>query len=60
MVLSVDNSLGEAGGRISNMATRYASAGALTLKVCLCDYKYIKKSKKSPLYIYSDFFFYRK
>lgn len=52
--MSVDLSLGEAGDRISNMATRYVSAGASTLKVCACDYEYIRKREKEiPLCIYS-------
>lgn len=51
--MSVDNSLGEAGDRISNMATRYVSAGASTLKVCACDYECISiREKEIPLYIY--------
>lgn len=46
--MSVDNSLGEAEDRISNMATRYVSAGASTLKVCAYNYKCIKSVRNPP------------
>lgn len=45
--MSVDNSLGEAGDRISNMAIRYVSAEASTLKVCACDYECIGIRERS-------------
>lgn len=59
--MSFDNSLGEAGDRISNMVTRYVSAGASTRKVCACDYECIRiREKEIPLYIYSECTLYRK